>query len=89
MSGSSLFDYLKDAAQDGTSIWVYLGKKNLTLVCSNINSIPKLNSNNVYVVVNSRHGVQVLGDRSYNSTKVYFWIGARNIHYNANFSQLM
>lgn len=57
MSGTSLFDFLKDPANDGTTVWVFQGKKNLTYLASHLKSIPKLNSNYAYAVISLRHGV--------------------------------
>jgi len=85
MSGTSMFDFLKDAANDGNSVWVFQGKKYLTYVASHLKSIPKLNSNYAYAVISLRHGLQVLGDQHYNSIKVYFWVGARCLDYESNY----
>jgi hypothetical protein len=62
MSGPSLFDFLKDPANDGTSVWVFQGKKYLTYLASHLKSIPKLNCNYTYAVISLRHGIQILGD---------------------------
>jgi hypothetical protein len=85
MNGTNLFDYCKDAANDGTSVWVFQGKKHLTFQAARLKSIPKLNTNYTYCVINSRHNNQILGDQPFNSFKVFFWIGARSIDYNQNF----
>lgn len=88
MQGTNLFEYCKDSANDGTSVWVFQNKKHLTYVASRLKSIPKFNANFTYAVINSKHHVQILGDQPFNSLKVYFWIGARSLDYDNNFEQI-
>lgn len=61
MNGTNLFEYCKDTANDGTSVWVFQGKKHLTYLASRLRSIPKFNTNYTYVVINCQK-VSVLGD---------------------------
>jgi hypothetical protein len=86
--GTNLFDYCKDAANDGTSVWVFQGKKHLTYLASRLKSIPKFNTNYTYCVINCRHNVSILGDQPFKSLKVFFWIGARCPEYDSNFEQI-
>ena len=48
---------------------------------SKLKGIPKLNSNDVYLVLKQTHNCSVLGDRGYTELKASFWVGARALNH--------
>ena len=82
---NNLFEYCNDPRNDGTSVWVFQGNRHLTYVSSHLKSLPKLNTNNTYCVINCNHESSILGDQPFRSFKVYFWIGARSVEYDSGF----
>ena len=62
---------------------VWLVEKSISHMKSKPKGIPKLNSNDVYLVLDQLHNCSVMGDRSYTYFKAYFWIGARSFNHHA------
>ena len=85
---TNLFDFCRKSSNDGTSVWVFQGKKHLTYVASRLQSIPKFNANYTYCVISMLHDVKILGDAPYNSLKVFFWVGANSLDFKQNFEQI-
>ena len=55
--------FCKNADNDGCSVWIIQGSRlTISLMKSRIKGIPKLNSNDVYLVISQRHRVSILGD---------------------------
>ena len=73
----SHFEKWHGSGCDELSVWLFSGKRSINFVASNPKSIPKLNSNNTYIICQAQHNVQVLGDAGYDSLKIFFWVGQR------------
>ena len=83
------FEKWHEMGCDELSVWLFSGKRNLNFVASNPKSIPKLNSNNTYVICQASNNVKILGDAGYDSIKIFFWIGQRCEDHENAFEQTM
>ena len=67
------------ANNDGLSIWVSQGRQhNMSLMRSKPKGIPKFNCHSVYLVLEQKHDLSILGDKPFTVFKAYFWIGSRS-----------
>lgn len=65
------------------------GKRQMSFVSNASNSIPRLNSNYTYAIVQANHNVKILGDAGYDCVKIFFWIGQRCEDHENAFEQTM
>ena len=85
----SHFEKWHGSGCDELSVWLFSGKRSINFVASNPKSIPKLNSNNTYIICQAQHNVQVLGDAGYDSLKIFFWVGQSCEDHENAFEQTM
>ena len=77
-----LLEYACNPSKDGVSVWVAQGRRHqLSWVSTKPKGIPKLNSNDVYLILEQNHHCSVLGDRPFTIYKAFFWIGSRTLQH--------
>ena len=77
MSANEMLSYCKNTMNDGVSVWTATGRNQMSCIKSKPKGIPQFNSNDVYLVLEQKHGHSVLGDKPYTYFKAYFWVGAK------------
>ncbi len=81
-------DEWKDKDNNGLYFYQFFERKHesvLLYITKYLESIPSLDSNSNYLIIDARKR-NILGDLPVKVNNIYFWIGAKSINYDRNFS---
>ena len=81
-------DDWKDNDKAGVFLYQFFERKDesmLLFVINRLDSIPAFDSNSNYLIIDSQTK-NIISDFPVKSTNVYFWVGAKSVNYERNFS---